>query len=108
MSLVTPPVSTLRHVRSWRKLPCERLTKGRVLTQTVRRRSLRLDPEFSYDRPPFLRIGLDQRAECLRCLSFARKNVIREIGELRSHRRIGQRLHRRPVELVDRVLRCAP
>jgi len=26
------PASTLRHVRSWRKLPCERLTKGRVLT----------------------------------------------------------------------------
>src|SRR5947207_7853806 len=28
------PASTLRHVRSWRKLPCERLTKGRVLTQS--------------------------------------------------------------------------
>src|SRR5437879_468968 len=28
------PASTLRRVRSWRKLPCERLTKGRGLTQS--------------------------------------------------------------------------
>src|ERR1700681_3240675 len=33
------PASTLRHVRSWRNLPCERLTKGRVLTLSGGRRS---------------------------------------------------------------------
>jgi len=29
------PASTLRHVRSWRKLPCELLTRGRVLIVAV-------------------------------------------------------------------------
>jgi hypothetical protein len=34
-----PSASTLRHVRSWRKLPCGRPTKGRVLTHLGRGRS---------------------------------------------------------------------
>jgi hypothetical protein len=36
--------------------------------------SFRLDPELLDDPPPFLGIGLHQRAERLRCLSFAWKD----------------------------------
>jgi hypothetical protein len=52
--------------------------------------SFRLDPGRLDDRPPFLCIGFHQRAERLRGLLFARKNLKPEIDEPRSYRRIGQ------------------
>src|SRR6266481_3352079 len=66
--------------------------------------SLRLDPQFLDDRPPPLGIGLHKRAECLRCLSLARKNFHSEIGETRSHRRIGQCLDGSRIELAYDVV----
>src|SRR5258708_39405836 len=70
--------------------------------------SFRPDPQLLDERPPFLGIGLHQRAERLRCLPLARDNVHAEIGDPRSRRRIGQRSCGRRIELADDVLRRAP
>jgi hypothetical protein len=43
--------------------------------------SLCLNPGVFDDRPPFLGAGLHERAERLRCLSLARKNLEREFDE---------------------------
>ena len=67
----------------------------------------RLEPGLLDDRPPFFGIGFNNRAESLRRLLLARENLLPEIGEPRSHRRIGQRVHGRRVELGDDVLRRA-
>jgi hypothetical protein len=39
------------------------------------------DPQFLYDRLPFLGIGFDQRTEHLRRLSLTRKTLIPEIND---------------------------
>ena len=70
--------------------------------------SFGLDPQLLDERPPFLGIGLHQRAERFRRLLFAGKNLQSEIGETRSQGRIGQRFHGRRIELGDRVVRRAP
>jgi hypothetical protein len=53
--------------------------------------SLDLDPQLLDDRPPLLGFGLLQCAERLRCLSFARGNIVSEIGDPGSRRRIANR-----------------
>ena len=61
------------------------------MTRTGLRGLLRFDPKFLDDRPPFLGVGLHQRAECFRRLLFGRENLLAEIGEPGSHGWIGQR-----------------
>src|SRR5262245_39364410 len=65
------------------------------------------DPELLDDRPPFLGVGLNARAESLRRLLVPRKNVHSEIGETGLHHRIGQCLHDRRIELPNDVPRRA-
>src|SRR6516162_868513 len=52
--------------------------------------SLPLDPSRLDDGPPLLDVGLLQGAERFRGLLVARKELLPEIGEPLSHRRIGQ------------------
>jgi hypothetical protein len=72
----------------------------RGANQTLRAHS-GFDPKLLDDRPPFLGIGLYQRAECLRCLSFAWKKLVPEIEKPRSYPGIGQRLYGRCIELTN-------
>src|SRR5712671_294620 len=87
----------------WKTL-CSMLRHSAASSRT----SFRRGPELLDKRPPFLGIGLYQRAERLWCLQFARENIQSEIGETRSHGRIGQRLPGSRIELGDDVLRRAP
>jgi len=68
-------------------------------------RSLRLDAGRLDDRPPFLDLGLLQRGERFRRLLLVREYLLREIGEPRTHSRIGERIDDSNVELGDYVLR---
>src|SRR5271154_5347608 len=61
----------------------------------------RLNPQLLDDRPPFLGIGLHQRAERLRCLLAGRKNLAPEFDDSRAHRWIGQRLNGGSIEPAD-------
>src|ERR1700722_10567241 len=57
------------------------------------------------DWPPLLDLGPLKGAERLRRLLVAGVNLLPEIGEPLTHRRIGQRGHDRTIELADDVLR---
>src|SRR5262249_3349514 len=70
--------------------------------------SFRPDPELLDERPPLLGSGPHQRAECLGCLSFPRKNVQSEIDETRLHGRLGQCLHGPRIDLANDVPGRAP
>jgi hypothetical protein len=63
--------------------------------------SFALDVRRLDDRPPFFDLGLVVRGERLRRLLLARKNLLAQTGEPRTHVRIGERLHDRGVELAD-------
>jgi hypothetical protein len=59
----------------------------------------------------FINLGgrsLHKRAECLRRLLVARKNVYSELDEPRSHGWIGQCLHDRRIEFADNVIWRSP
>jgi hypothetical protein len=64
--------------------------------------SLRL-AQLLDDLPPFLGIGLHQRAQRSRRLSLASKNLKSEIAITMARRRIGKYRHHGGVELVDDV-----
>jgi len=66
------------------------------------------DRGFLDYRPPFLGAGFHKRAERLRRLLVARKNLYSELDEPRSHRWIGQCLHDRRIEFADNVVWRAP
>src|SRR5215467_3969019 len=68
----------------------------------------RLDPQLLDDQPPFLGVGLHERAERLWRLPLARKNLQPQSGKARSNCRIGQRFYGRRIKLADDVLRRAP
>src|ERR1700723_1855962 len=57
------------------------------------------------DWPPLLDLGPLKGAERLRRLLVAGVNLLPEIGQSLTHRRIGQRGHDRTIELSDDVLR---
>src|SRR5215471_7998674 len=63
----------------------------------------RPDPEFLHNWPPFLRFRFHERSKCLWRLPLARENLHPKIAEPGAHRRMGQRLHDRRVELADDV-----
>src|SRR5262245_49444950 len=67
--------------------------------------SLALDVGRLDDRPPLLDFGLVKGGEPVRRLLLARGDVETELGEARAHRRIGEDLHHRAVELCDDLLR---
>src|SRR4051794_11471689 len=50
-------------------------------------------------RPPFVDFGLLGYGERFRRLRLARENVLAEIGETTAHRRIGERIDDRSVQL---------
>src|SRR2546423_12104730 len=77
--------------------PCWALSLGIVL--------LALDIRRPDDRPPSFDLGLLQGAERLRRLLLARRKLKPDIGHPRTHRRIGERIHRRRVEPIDGNLR---
>src|SRR2546421_673284 len=58
-------------------------------------------------RPPFRDLGLLMRVERLRVLPFAREDILSDHRELGLHRRIGERLGHRSVELRHDWLRRA-
>ena len=70
--------------------------------------SLRLDVGGLDDRPPLLDLGLLQCAKRLGRLLLARENLLAKIGEPRTHRRIGQGINDRGIELGDRRLIGVP
>jgi hypothetical protein len=92
----------LEQAQAYRKLADERQTSSRIANIEVTTFgspvnvavSLRLEPKFLDDRPPFLGVGLHQRAERFRRLLFARENFHAEIGVPGSHRWIGQGRHK--------------
>ena len=69
------------------------------------RAQLHLDIGGLDHRPPFLHLGLLMGGEHLRRLLGARRHFEPDIGEALAHRRIGQRLDHRGVELGDNILR---
>src|SRR5450830_572063 len=58
-------------------------------------------------RPPFFYFGLLMGGECFRRLLGARRNFQAYLGQPLAHRRVGQRLDHRSVELGDDVFRRA-
>src|SRR5678815_5078848 len=70
-------------------------------------RSLRLHADAGGldDRPPFFDLGLLEGGQSFRRLLCARRDVEAQFGKPLLDRGIGQRLHRRGVELRDNVLR---
>jgi hypothetical protein len=66
-------------------------------------KSLRSSPLRGGDRPPFLGIGLHQRAERFRRVLLAWKNLSSELDNWRSNRRIGQRRQGHRIELLNDI-----
>src|SRR5712675_1714317 len=69
--------------------------------------SFSLDVRGLDDGPPFLNVGLLQCAECFWGELVSRENFLPGIGEPRTHRWLGERLHRSGIECGDDTLRCA-
>src|SRR5436190_18836052 len=69
--------------------------------------SIRLDVRGLDDRPPFLNVRHQQCTERFWCLLLAWWNLLPEIDEQLSHRRIGQGNHPGSVKLRDDALWCS-
>ena len=92
------PASTLRHVRSWRKLPCDRLTKGRVLTPTrVRQESWQ---RIGGASPPRGRSSQPPRPRVMHEVLLARAAVKRSQGRPWAGYRAAKRVQFRGADLV--------
>src|ERR1700694_2589276 len=63
--------------------------------------SLGLDVSGLDDRPPLFDFGFLQRAKGLGRLLLARETFLTKIGEPRTHRRVGQGINNRSIELGD-------
>jgi hypothetical protein len=56
--------------------------------------SFGLNPDLLYERPPFLNIGLHERAEHLRRLLIGRKHLQSDVDHPLANHRIGERANR--------------
>src|SRR5215472_645428 len=72
--------------------------------QGPRASSFHLDAGRLDDRPPLLDLGLVKRIERCRRQFLARKNVLRDVGQLLAHGGVLERVHHCGIELGDHRL----